>query len=402
MIDQAVFKRLICNYGTPLYVYDLDSVACRCSELLRAAPFADRILYAVKANPLPAIIKQVASEGLGAEVSSGGELTLALAHGIPPDRILYTGPCKTPSELSEAIGGGVVWFSVETQADWQRISEALAASKRTASALIRVNFDSAEQAGLHMVGPGSQFGFSQEDLATVVPSLGQRVLRICGVHLYGGTQVPSSATVALRTLERARHLARFLRLTSPVLNLGGGFSWPFAQPGLGPSVAPLAELPVPSSPPDGTIWFESGRYVAASSGTLVLTVMDKKNGRDGRTQVMLDGGINVLSGMSGIGRVLRPELSAAILDHDDDRIEEVDLYGPLCTPVDRLARGVKLSPSLATGDALLIANVGAYALTASLGAFLSRRPPFEVVLRGGDVVAAYRLCHGHQKEALVS
>ena len=144
------------------------------------------------------------------------------------------------------------------------------------------------------------------------------------------------------------------------------------------------------------LWFESGRYLLASAGTLLATVTDVKISR-GRTYVLLDTGIHHLAGMSGLRRILRPAISLRRVGAEaGDDAQAFDLAGPLCTPLDCLARGLEGSlPDV--GDVVAIPNVGAYGLTASLVGFLSRPAPTEVVCRGESVLAAYRWRTGHEE-----
>src|SRR5262249_53430277 len=118
------------------------------------------------------------------------------------------------------------------------------------------------------------------------------------------------------------------------------------------------------------LWFESGRYICASSGTLIATVLDVKESKGGKKYVVLDTGINHLGGMSGLGRIPRPFISVVPLNGDGaGEIENFDVVGPLCSPLDSLARNLKL-PRLKPGDLVAIPNVGAYGLSASLIGFL--------------------------------
>lgn len=146
------------------------------------------------------------------------------------------------------------------------------------------------------------------------------------------------------------------------------------------------------------IWFESGRGLVAAAGRLLTTVRDVKE-RGGSTVLVVDAGVNVLGGMSGLGRVLRPSTRLRNLSNPDGATTTVDVVGPLCTPLDRLAvNSTVAAPRV--GDLLCVENVGAYATTAALSAFLSRPPAVEVVVDGDDVVEAWTLASGHLPVAL--
>jgi diaminopimelate decarboxylase len=142
--------------------------------------------------------------------------------------------------------------------------------------------------------------------------------------------------------------------------------------------------------PTTEVWFETGRRVTASCGHLLTTVLDVKE-RSGGVVIVMDAGINVLGGMSGLGRVLRPSATLENLSANEER-EQVtaDVVGPLCTPLDRLSvRTVVDRPEI--GEVLCVPNVGAYGLTASLTSFLSRPAPQELVFDCGELVEAWQL-----------
>jgi diaminopimelate decarboxylase len=259
-----------------------------------------------------------------------------------------------------------------------------------------------------MTGIASQFGFEEDDLlagADRLTALSPRV-RVRGVHVYFGTQVGGCEALAATTrnaIQVAENLSEGLGLTFDLLDVGGGFAWPYASPGAGPDLGglrtALAELSAGRRrTASARLCFESGRYLCASSGTLVATVMDVKPSK-GKQYVVLDTGIHHLGGMSGLGRIPRPiVLLQADGAGDSEPLEEADVVGPLCSPLDCVARNARM-PRLKAGDLVRIPNVGAYGLTASLYGFLSRPAPVEVALRRGEVVGAYHLQGGHRRVA---
>jgi diaminopimelate decarboxylase len=404
MIDRGLAAGLAGRFGTPLYLYDAGRLEARARELLEALPRGSRLLYSFKANPLPAVAEVLREAGCDAEVSSSGELAAALAAGYAPGALLFTGPGKTEDELAEALEAGIRRFSCESWTELERLDAVAAPAGATAEVLLRVNPEVPPRARLAMGGGPSRFGFEPAALAgRGVRLRGLRRLRIVGVHVYHGTQIPAEALAetfesGLRLVEG---LAEALDLDLRIADLGGGFPWPFAAAGEGPGAGELREAlagvagrswrrPAPET------WFESGRFLAASSGTLVTRVLDVRDS-GGRRFVIVDAGINHLGGMSGLGRLARPEVTFQPAGPGEPA-GEVDVVGPLCTPLDVLARGVRL-PDCNPGDLLCVPNTGAYGLTASLVGFLSRRPPAEVVHRDGEVLAVHRLRHGYETAA---
>jgi diaminopimelate decarboxylase len=389
------------RFGTPAYVYDL-AVVRRAHRMLREALPAGAVLYySLKANPHPAIVRALVEAGCRAEVSSPGELEVALAAGAHPGDVLCTGPAKTRGELDGALARGVRWFSVESPQDLARVDAACERANVEASSALRVNpAGDATLGGLAMSGDGSQFG-SDEALVLGEPwRFEARRAPVRGVHVYGGSNVDGADALraafetALATAERVAAALSVEQLR--LLDLGGGFGHAFAREGdqldfrdlagaLGPALAAaLDRLPMG---PAASIAFESGRYLVGACGRLVCTVQDVKESR-GRRFVVLDGGINHLGGMHGLGR-LRP-LQVDLAAEGAAGSVTADVVGPLCTPLDAWGRGRPL-PDVRPGDVVAVPNVGAYGLTASLVGFLSRELPIEVVVDGDLVLDASRL-----------
>ena len=112
--------------------------------------------------------------------------------------------------------------------------------------------------------------------------------------------------------------------------------------------------------------------------------------------IVLDTGIHHLGGMSGLGRIPRPVIAMRNLTREPTTTAQVDIVGPLCSPLDSLARGITI-PLPEVGDVLASPNVGAYGLSASLIGFLSHSAPKEVSVRGSEVIETWQLRTGHQR-----
>jgi diaminopimelate decarboxylase len=306
-----------------------------------------------------------------------------------------------------ALVRGVRRFSVESWHDLEMLSRAARSTGTKARALLRVNPAEAPRAKLAMTGVASQFGFEEEDLRDggaerLVEAAGP--VAVEGVHIYWGTQIggPEALLECFRAaVLAAERISADLGFPLRVLNLGGGFPWPYASRGRGPDLEPLraglaALRAGAGAAREAEWWFESGRFLAASSGTLVARVMDVKRSKDKRF-LLLDTGIHHLGGMTGLGRI--PRFS---IDFDTEPCgfgeaagAEFEVVGPLCTPLDCLAKRTVL-PELRPGDLVSVPNVGAYGVTGSLVAFLSRPAPAEILHRGRRILAAHRLRGGHE------
>lgn len=390
------------RFGAPLYIYDLDRVTAARDGLLAALPEGFGLYYAIKANPHPDMaraLREGPGRGCRAEISSAGELQVALDAGYLPADCLYTGPGKTDTELAGAISAGVRTFSVESPSDLRHVGAMAARQHVVADCLVRVNSPAASgSTGIRMMGRPSQFGIDSETLTDVLPEL-MRVpgVRVAGAHFYtmsNATEEDGLLAEYARVIEVAAGLERDTGLPLELLDIGGGFAAPYAAPGvrtpyprLRQELTRILDKHLPAwrtgSP---RLACESGRYLVAESGTLASRVVNIKDSHGSRF-IVLDAGINALGGLSGLGRLLP---TAVQIDSPEETTQSASLVGPLCTPGDILGRDVSLPP-LHPGDLVTIPNVGAYGLTASLLAFLGRPAPIEVTIRGREVVSASRL-----------
>ncbi|WP_245572419.1 type III PLP-dependent enzyme [Actinokineospora enzanensis] len=394
-----MYPDLAARFGTPTYVYDLDVVAESRDQLFGLLPEGFHLYYALKANPHPEIARELRAGGCRAEISSTGELANALAAGFAPDEILYTGPGKTDVELDLAMAAGVRLFSVESYTDLQHVGAIAEKHGTTASILLRVNTTAGSAAtGIRMMGRPSQFGIDAETLPDLMPLLtAVPGARVAGAHFFTMSNAQDEDALLGEyefVLQSAAQLRRELGLPLELLDIGGGFSSPYAVPGprtdypkLRLGLEMLLDLYLPEwRSGEVQLACESGRYLSGSSGSLLAGVVNVKESRGSRF-VVLDAGINAVGGLSGIGRLLP---AAVGIEYDGEATGPGSLVGPLCTPGDSLAKATPL-PELAAGDVLTVPNVGAYGVTASLISFLGRPTPTEVVVRGGEIVSVSRL-----------
>lgn len=396
--------------GGPAYVYELEALRAAHRDLRAALPKPHDLYYSLKANPHPALAEELRRLGCRAEVSSAGELRAALEAGFRPGDCLYTGPAKQPAEVWYALDRGVRHFSLDSPAQLDLVSYLAAEHGTPTHALLRVNPDQAIGGmSLAMTGEPSQFGADASWVLSNPDQFGSGgSCRVDGFHLFVGSNITDPADL-LRTFDAtirlSARLADGLGGMPAVVDLGGGFAHPFARAGDRPDytairdgIGALLDEHLPGwRDRRPAIAFESGRYLVGSAGTLLCTVRDVKRSK-GRTYVLLDSGIHHLGGMSGLRRVPRitptlddPAGQAPLNPPSPDgsgtgvppECPECDIVGPLCTPLDSWARGVRLERHPDPGDLVAVPNVGAYGLTGSLIGFLSHDPPPEIVTEGG-------------------
>jgi diaminopimelate decarboxylase len=405
MIAHTFGRELVERYGSPLYVYDLDEAARQAKALFELLPKSAQVLYSVKANPIPEVCAALKGAGCRVEIASPLELKVVFEAGFTPDQILCSGPGKTAAVVREMLLAGVTHFSCDSWYDLERLAGVASATKKPANALLRLQVSGAPSGSVGVGAMQSHFGADPGELlnggAARVGAL--RGAELAGIHIYSGGQIQSADKLA-STFEHAIHLAEQIAeagVPLRLVDLGGGFPWPFGTSDNPVDISALREKLQHVNAQrrltaDAGLWFESGRYLVASSGTLLSTVLDVKLW-NGKTHIVLDTGMIHLGGMAGLGRIYRAVASIEPLaERDGAPLESVDVVGPTDYALDYVTRDASVPP-LKPGDAVSIPNVGAYGLTASLIAFAGLEPPAEVCCRGTSVVAVHRHRTGHER-----
>ena len=389
---------------TPAYVYDLARIRHAYHRLRETLPEPSALYYSLKANPHPHVLRCLHELGTRAEVSSPGELAEAVRAGFPPGELLYTGPAKRDGDVAAAVLAGVREFAVDSPHGLRQLDRVAGDHGQTVRCLLRINpRRSVPGVGLAMTGVPSAFG-ADESWVDARPELftGLDHVDVTGVHLYLATNVGSEDHLVDQfalAVDVAGRVARRLGTPLRVLDLGGGFGAPYARSGQLPSYPTLRPRLTALLDDGAAGWrsgqplvaFESGRHLVGTCGYLVVRVLDVKPSH-GRQVVVLDAGINHLGGMAGLRRVpaIQPEpLPLARPGRPAAQVETL-LAGPLCTPLDTWSRSAVL-PEFRPGDLVVVPNVGAYGLSASLALFLGHPLPQEVVVDGAELVDVSRL-----------
>lgn len=384
-------------YGTPAFVYDRRILNQKLDSLRHALPARFSVCYSMKANPNQAILRHFLSRGCGLEIASAGEFHQGLQAGCEPRNMLFAGPGKTPAELELALSHGIGEIHLESLVEAARVS---AISKRLgirARVAIRVNpAGEAEGGAMRMGGRPAPFGVDEETLDEVVDAVVRDpALELRGIHLFTGTQILDANVLVSQYrhgLQVARRVAK--RIGRPVhrADFGGGLGIPYfahEQPlnldELRPELAKLfAEIEADDSFSGTEFLVEPGRFLVGEAGVYLARIIDIKVSR-GKKFLIVDGGMNHHLAASGnLGQTIKRNYPVAIVNKMDAAPEDsVDVVGPLCTPLDTLARNVTL-PHAEIGDLFGIFQSGAYARAASPLGFLSHPSPPEVWVDAGE------------------
>jgi diaminopimelate decarboxylase len=373
---------------TPFYAYDRGLLRARVAELRAALPRAVKLHYAMKANPMPALVGLMAGLVDGIDVASAGELKVALDAGADPAEISFAGPGKRDGELRQAVAAGVL-VNVETLRELPVLAAAAQTLGVPARVALRVNPDfELKGSGMKMGGGPKQFGIDVEVVPQALRQIAALGLAFEGFHLFAGSQnlrAESICEAQAKSYELALRLAQ--EAPSPVrfLNLGGGFGIPYF-PGeqrldlapIGANLAALVERAA-AEMPQAHIVIELGRYFVGEAGVYVTRVVDRKVSR-GQVFLVCDGGLNHhLSASGNFGQVVRKNYPVTIGNRVDAPRETASAVGPLCTPLDLLADRMDL-PQADVGDLVVVFQSGAYGASASPQPFLGHPAVIEVLV----------------------
>jgi diaminopimelate decarboxylase len=379
------------EYGTPFFVYDRGIIEQKWDLLRNALPAEFSICYSVKANPSQAILQCLLAKGAGLEIASGGEFCHALAAGCPPDKVIFAGPGKTEAELDLVLGHGIGEIHVESLREVERIAVIARRRNVRARVAVRVNpSGEAEGGAMRMGGRPAPFGVDEESMDEVVDRLVSfSELDFRGIHLFTGTQILDVEILInqyRKGFEIAAHIAARLKTSLHTLDFGGGFGIPYfphekeldlqkLREALNTLLTAMHRDPLISGL---HLFVEPGRFLVGEAGIYVCRVQDIKVSR-GKKFLIVDGGMNHHLAASGnLGQTIKRNYPVGILNklgHQD--VEIVDVAGPLCTPLDVIARGISL-PRAEVGDVIGVFQSGAYGRSASPLGFLSHAAPPEV------------------------
>jgi diaminopimelate decarboxylase len=375
--------------GTPAYVYSTAALEQHYRAYAEAFGGRALIAYSVKANSNLSVLKTLARLGAGADTVSEGEIRRALAAGVPPGRIVFSGVGKTDAELAYALDVGVVEINVEAPAELDRLSAVARAKGVRATIAIRVNPDvgAGGHAKISTGNANNKFGVSiaeAEELYARVQN--DPTVRAIGLACHIGSQITDLAPLE-QAFVKMRGLVERLRARGFAvqrLDLGGGLGATYFDQAEPPSPAEFAAMVRRVlSGLDIELAFEPGRSIAANAGVLLTRVIHVYERPQGRRFLVMDAAMNDL---------IRPAMYDAF--HDlrpvaltPGEAAAYDVVGPVCETGDTFARDRTLPP-LKAGDLAVFMSAGAYG--AVMSSEYNTRPLVPEVLVKGDRFAVVR------------
>lgn len=374
---------------TPFYAYDRGILDARMAELRAALPNGIAIHYALKANPMPALVAHMAGLVDGMDVASGGELKIALDAGVPPAAISFAGPGKQAPELHAAVAAGIT-INLESFLELDRVTDIAQRLGIAARVAVRINPDfELKASGMKMGGGPKVFGVDAEATPELLRRIGQRGHQFTGFHIYTGSQNLRAEAICeaqAKSFQLAYRLAEHAPTPLRELNIGGGFGIPYFPGEKALDLTPIAEglaehlRILRDRLGETTVIIELGRYLVGEAGVYVAEVIDRKISRD-HVFVVTNGGLHHHLAASGnFGQVLRKNYPVVLGNRVmTGKREQATITGPLCTPLDLLAEKIEIARA-EPGELVVVFQSGAYGLSASPRAFLSHPEPVEVLI----------------------
>jgi diaminopimelate decarboxylase len=383
--EEVPLSELAAAVGTPFYCYSSGAMETAYRDFRAALADMDPLIcYALKANANLAVVRSFARLGAGADVVSEGEMRVALAAGVPAERIVFAGVGKTPGEMAAGLEAGILQFNVESEAELETLGRIAVDRGQRAPTVLRINPDvDAETHEKITTGKAeNKFGIDIE----LARELAGRALDMPGIALEGlavhiGSQLTGLAPFQAAFERIAAFYAELRGAGMPLrrLDLGGGLGISYRDESP-PEVGAYADVVRKATRGlDADLVFEPGRLMVGNAGVLVTRVLYVKDGRQNRFLVV-DAAMNDL---------IRPTLYEAWHDvlpvaepAPDAETLPVDVVGPICETGDFLARQRPLAP-VAGGDLLAICSTGAYSACMA-STYNMRLPAPEVLVRARD------------------
>lgn len=387
--EDVPLARIAEQVGTPVYVYSTEAFREAARAFRKGLEPVGRhhVAFAVKANPNLAVLRLLANEGFGADVVSGGELSRALAAGIPAHDVVFSGVGKTRKELHQALDAGIGQFNLELEEEGVVLAEIARAKGMTAPAALRVNPD--VDAGTHeKISTGkaeNKFGLPIDQ----APAIFDRLAKLEGIDLRGVAVHIGSQLLSLDPLEaafeRVGRLVAELRAAGHAIthvDLGGGLGVAYKPGDVPPTSAAFGEMVARVTRDwDVELMFEPGRHISANAGVLLTEVLWVKPG-------VTNPWVVVDAAMNDLARVALYDAwhgFASVTPNGETMVANV--AGPVCESSDVFLKNREID-RVRNGDLAVLQSAGAYGATMA-STYNSRALVPEVLVSGDrfEVVA---------------
>lgn len=380
--EDVAIKDIVAAVGSPVYIYSkatLERHYRAMDDAFAQAPHT--ICYSVKANSNLAVLKTFINLGGGVDIVSGGELYRALAAGVDPKKVVYSGVGKRDDEIAYALESGILMFNIESEQELDRISEVAGRIGKKAGIAIRVNPDVDPQTHPYITTglKKAKFGINIERaLEQYQRAKGLANIEILGIDCHIGSQLTkvSPFVDAIKKLKRLLDGVRGMGIDIKYLDLGGGLGIQYDDE------APPLPADYGSSIQEETkdlglhLIFEPGRNLVGNAGVLVGKCLYTKKGEE-KNFVIVDAGMNDLArpALYGSFHGVRPVF------RNQDGVIEGDIVGPICESGDFLVKEREI-PNFRQGDLIAFMSAGAYGFTMSSN--YNSRPRAAEVMVDGD------------------
>ena len=379
--EGVAIKDIVAAVGSPVYIYSqatLERHFLAMDNAFASAPHT--ICYSVKANSNLAVLKTFINLGGGVDIVSGGELYRALAAGVDPQKVVYSGVGKRDDEIAYALESGILLFNVESEQELDRINEVAGRIGKRAGIAIRVNPDVDPETHPYITTglKKAKFGINIERaLEQYSRAKGMANLDILGIDCHIGSQLTkvSPFVDAIKKLKRLVTGVRDMGIDLKYLDRGGGLGIQYNDEAP-PLPADYGSSILAETNDLGLhLLFEPGRNIVGNAGILIGKCLFTKKGEE-KNFVIVDAGMNDLA---------RPALYGSFhgvlpVKKDQDGMIEGDIVGPICESGDFLVKDREF-PNFRQGDLIAFMSAGAYGFTMSSN-YNSRPRVAEVMVKG--------------------
>lgn len=372
---------------SPFYLYSKRQITKNYEAYKSATNDIDSIIgYAIKANNNVKIVQHLQSLGSGAVLVSGNELELALRCGYDPEKMIFNGNGKLPSELVQAVENGVM-INVDSEFDFDNILQAAKTANKAAKLLLRINPDVDPQVHPY-ISTGmkdSKFGIRNEKLDWFLDAINaEPSLELVGIHSHLGSTISKVSVFKDAALIMVDIIKYIKGKGFPVkyLNFGGGLGIDYSRSGVVmPTPTELIDTVRDSIKELGlTLIIEPGRSMIGNTGALVNTVTGVKKNGD-KNFIVIDGSMSALIRPSLYDAYQHIDLTSSSPTSNKDVF---DVVGPVCESADFLGKGREL-PTPKPGDGLVVHDAGAYCMAMASTYNLKMRPPEYWINEEGQV-----------------